>query len=279
VHARLRHLPAFLKVTSVALVVAVLAALAVIAIGSTARVSNWAVAGGKHVNVTWTSDGLTPLTPLEEAAAQKHRTRDGSRLRHRKGCNCALVFWKVTSNPRLDARISDLLAGFNGCTHVTIDCCVSDASGPWMIESGQGENEQGVVDGPQYKAIANWRGRMCVRVPIGGLIDCERLHQDLAQRIADPRVRQKGLAYWLDFALGRTDPNVVTSSGLIGQCILRQPSSPLAAALRQAMRERITYGELLPNDLARAMAIEQAGRPGSQFDLTPVLSALWNAFR
>jgi hypothetical protein len=279
VKARLRHLPAFVKTALVVLVVAIVAALAALAVGATAHFSNWVVADGKHVNIAWTSDGLTPLAPAELAIAQRLRTRDGSRLQHRKGCNCALVFWKLTADPGFDARIVDFLAGFNGCTHVTIDCCVSDASGPWMIESGQGQNDRGPVEGPQYKAMAAWRGRIRARVPIGDFIDCERLHRDLAERIANPRVHQKGLEYWADFALGRTDPNVVTCSGLLGQCILRQPSSPLAAALRQAIKERITYGELTPNDLARAMAILQADRPGAQFSQTPFLSALWNSIR
>ena len=271
--------PRFVKMVPVALVAAIIAALTAIAVGVTAHLTTWVASDGKHVNIVWTSDGLPPLSVAELAIAQKHRTRDGSRLRHQKGCNCALVFWKTTADPGLDTRIVDLLAGFNGCTHVTIDCCVSDSSGPWMIESGQGENEQGVVDGPQYKAMAAWRGRMRARVPISGLIDCERLYQDLARRIADPRVHQKSLAYWADFALGRTDPDVVTCSGLIGQCILLQPGSRLAGALRQAMKERVTYGELTPNDLARAIAIEEAGQPGAQFSQTPVLSALQNAFR
>jgi len=247
--------------------------------GATAHLTNWVAADGKHVNIAWSTDGLSELPPDELALAQKLRTRDGSRLQHRKGCNCALVFWKTTANPGFDARIVDFLAGFNGCTHVTIDCCVSDAHGPWMIESGDGENDQGPVNGPQYKSLAAWRGRIRARVPIGDSIDCERLYQDLESRIADPRVRQKGLEYWADFATGRTDPNVVTCSGLLGQCILRQPSSRLAVALRQAMKERVTYGELTPNDLARTMAILQSDQPGAQFSQTPVLTALWNAIR
>jgi hypothetical protein len=279
VHARLRHLSASVKPALVGLAAAILAAFAVIGMGLTARFSTWAAGDGKLVDIAWTSDGQRLLTPSEQAAADRHRTRDSARLHHRTGCNCALVFWKMPTEPSLDTRIVNLLAGFNGCTHVTIDCCTSDASGPWVIESGRGENEHGAVDGPQYKAMAYWRGRMRARVPIGGLIDCERLYRDLEQRVSDPRVRQKSLAYWQDFALGRTDPDVLTCSGLIGQCILRQPSTPLAAALHQAMQERFTYGELAPNDLALAIAILQAGQPGAQFTQTPVMSGLWNAIR
>ena len=253
--------------------------VAVLATALTAHVSHWVATDGKHVNIAWAGDGLPPLSPTEQDIAERHRTRDGSRLHHQKGCNCALVFWKAVPDPGMDTRVVDLLAGFNGCTHVTIDCCMSDATGLWMIESGEGENDRGKVDGPQYTAIGRWQGRWRARVPIGGMIDCERLYQDLARQIADPRVRQKSPADWLDFALGRTDPNVVTCSGLIGECILRQPESPLARALRRAMKERITYGELTPNDLARAMAIEDAQRPGAQFWQTPVLNALSNALR
>ena len=268
-----------MKAVWIALVVAVIACVAALVMALTAHVSHWVVMDGQHVNIAWTGDGLPPLSLAEQAIAEKHRTRDGSHLHHQQGCNCALVFWKAVPDPGMDTRVVDFLAGFNGCTHVTIDCCVSDATGPWMIESGEGENDQGEVNGPQYTAIGRWQGRWRARVPIGGMIDCERLYQDLARQIADPRVRQKSPADWMDFALGRTDPNVVTCSGLIGECILRQPASPLAVALHQAMKERITYGELTPNDLARAMAIEDASRPGAQFWQTPVLNALWAALR
>jgi len=263
-----------LRTASVVLVGVILAGLSLLAIGAIARLSWWVVGGGKHVSINWTSDGLSPLSPVEQAKADNQAIRDRSRLQHQKDCTCALVFFKITANPGLDARIVDLFAGFNGATHVSLDCCVSDVSGPWMIDS-----DQGIADGPEYKGFRAWQGRWRARVPISDLIDCERLYQDLAERIADPRVRQKGLAYWTDFALGRTDPNVVTCSGLIGQCILRQPSSRLAAALRQAIQERITYGELTPNDLARAVAIEEAAQPGAQFIQTPWLNAVWNAVR
>ena len=45
------------------------------------------------------------------------------------------------------------------------------------------------------------------------------------------------------------------------------------------MKGRLTYGELTPNDLARALAIQEAGRPGAQFSQTPVFRVLWNAVR
>lgn len=271
--ARVRSL--FLKAASITALVV----LALILAGA-ARFLIWAAAGGRHVSFAWTSDVLPPLSPREQAIAEKHRTRDSSVLEHRKDCNCSLTFWKVTADPGFDSRIVNFLAGFNGCSHVSMDCCLSDASGSWMIESGLGENKKGIVlDGPQYKAVAAWQGRTRARVPIGGLIDCERLHQDLARRVEDPTVRQKGLGDWADFAIGRTRPDRLTCSGLIGQAILLQPQSALAAGLRQAMKERITYGEITPSDLARAVAIEEAGRPGAQIRLTPVIEALWNAIR
>ncbi|MGD0618588.1 MAG: hypothetical protein ABSB67_13085 [Bryobacteraceae bacterium] len=278
---RVRHLPVFVKLASVAFVVAIVAALAAVALGVTARFTNWVAADGKHINIVWISDGLPPLPAAELAVARKHRTRDGSHLRHQNGCNCALVFWKTPADASADTRFADLMAGFNGCTDVTIDCCVSDAAGEtWLLGSGKDENERGeMIDGPQYRAIGCLRGRMHARAPIGGLIDCERLYQDLVQRIENPDVRQKMATDWIDFALGRMDPDVVTCSGLIGQCILRQPSSPLAAALRKAMKERVTYGEITPNDLARTVAIAETGRPDAQFTQTPVLRAFWNAVR
>ena len=278
---RVRHLPIFVKLASVAVVVAIVAALGAVALGVTARFTSWAATDGKHINIAWTTDGQPLLSPVEAAVAKKRRTRDASHLHHQTGCDCALVFWKTPANPGADTRVADFLAGFNGCTDVTIDCCVSDANGAtWLMGSGKGENEKGeLIDGPQYRAIACLRGRVRARAPIGGLIDCERLYRDLAERIADPHIRQKTAADWVDFALGRTDPNVVTCSGVIGECILRQPSSQLAAALRQAMKQRVTYGEITPNDLARTVAIAETGRPGAQFIQTPVLRAFWNAVR
>jgi hypothetical protein len=277
---RLRHFPAFLKMASIALVVVIVLTLAAVVLGITTRFSTWVASDGKHINIAWTSDGLTALPPAELAMARKLRTRDGSHLRHQKGCNCAQVFWKSPPDAGMDTKVADFLAGFNGCTDVTIDCCVSDAKGvTWLMGSGRDNNEQGLVDGPQYRAMTCLRGRMRARVAIGGAIDCERLYQDLKQRIEDPHIRQKMATDWVDFALGRTDPDVVTCSGLIGQCILRQPQSRMGMALRQAIKERITYGELTPNDLARAVAIEEADRPGAEFSQTPVFKALWNAVR
>ncbi len=253
----------------------ILAAFALIAAAIAVHLIRWIAAGGKHVSVAWTGDGLPPLSPGEASAAQKLRTRDPSNLRHRPGCNCSLLFWKIDSSPGLDSRLVNLMAGFNGVAHVSVDCCVSDSNGSWVIES----DAAGSVDGPHYVPVTFWRGRMRARVDISALIDCEMLYRDLAGIIADPRVRQKGIRHWADFSLGRTDPHTVTCSELIGRCILRQPSSSLATVLRQAMKERLTYGEIAPNDLARAVAILQAGRQEAQFTQTPVLRALWNALR
>ncbi len=259
--------------------VCLLAGLGAIGVGIAAHTTTWIAADGKHVVIPWTADSRPPLSEAEQIAENGRRTRDAAHLTRRRGCNCSLVFWKETANSSVDSKIVNFLAGFNGCTHVTVDCCVSDPSGPMLIESGHSEGGRGVIDGPQYLPWRRLQGRTSARVYLGGLLDCDRLYQDLARQIADASVRQKSPADWMDFAMGRTDPKVVTCSGLIGECVLRQPSSPLAAALRQAMEERITYGELTPNDLARAVAIEQAGSDGPRFERIPVFKALFSAMK
>jgi hypothetical protein len=274
-----RSLSDVVKAVCWSLIILVLVGMAAIAVGVTAHVTSWMASDGKHVNIPWTNDSRPRLTPAEKAAENVRRTRDGSRFLHRKDCNCSLVFWKIAPESGVDAHIINLLAGFNGCTHVVIDCCVSDSTGPWMIESSQDDTDKGVIDGPQYTPLRYWQGRPYARAFIGGLIDCERLREDLVSVISNSKVRHKTGAYWMDYAFGRTDPNVVTCSSLSGQCILRQPSSSLAVALRRAMRERITYGELTPNDLARAIAMVQAPAltlGASRFTRVPILGALLN---
>lgn len=274
-----RTLLRFSRTVFVALGICILIALGLIGVAIAAHTTSWIAADGKHVVIPWTRDPRPQLTDAEQAVEDRLRTRDVSRVTRRKGCNCSLLFWKMTEHAGADSNMVNFLAGFNGCTHVSVDCCVSAAGGPVVIASEPGDADRGVIDGPQFIPLHHWQGRTYARVYLGGLLDCERLYRDLAAKIADPGVRHKTPGDWMDFALGRTDPRVVTCSGFIGECILRQPSSPLAAALRQAMKERITYGELTPNDLARAVAIEQAGSAGPRFERIPVLSALINAVK
>jgi hypothetical protein len=89
---------------------------------------------------------------------------------------------------------------------------------------------------------------------IAKILDCQKLLNDLRLLIDDAKVRHKGPEHFLSLMLDR-DEDLVTCSGLIGKCILRQPASRLAALLRQATCERVTIGEIAPNDLARALAL------------------------
>jgi hypothetical protein len=73
--------------------------------------------------------------------------------------------------------------------------------------------------------------------------------------VENPAIHQKKAADWMSHLTGSADGNLVTCSGMVARCISLQPATRLAQALDDALRERLTYGEVTPNDLARAMAI------------------------
>jgi hypothetical protein len=91
-------------------------------------------------------------------------------------------------------------------------------------------------------------------------LDAGVLLADLCAAIENPAVRHKGAAP-IGYLAGRTGPNRVTCSGLIGQAVLRQPESPYGQALRESLRRRWTYGEITPADLARAAHLVHAAAP------------------
>jgi hypothetical protein len=205
----------------------------------------WIAHGGTHVFIPWHDTSAPRLTPAELQTLNLLRTRGGAQLHAQQPCECAIVFWHVQSGGGFDTWAINAMAGFNGLSHVTVDCCVEGANERWLIGSGQGATASGYLDGPYYLPMKIGTGRISARANIAKMLDCQKLLNDLRRLIDDSRVRHKGPDHFLSLMLDRDD-DLVTCSGLIGKCILRQPASRLAALRRQAIRERVTWASLRP---------------------------------
>ncbi len=222
------------------------ALLGVLIIGILARLCWWILRGGSRVVIPWTN----PRNPQGRSLSQRLRTRVGSHLTLRDPGYCALVFWKA---PR-GFLLLDLLTGAAGVRGVGADFSHTCANESWLITSHAIVAPRWSVDGPHFAPLSACYGPAQVRVNISSFIEVPRLLSDLEEFVYRPSIRHRGFDL-PGYLLGLPGRNRVTCSGLIGGAILRQDTAPLARALRQALRERFTYGEITPADLARAVAI------------------------
>lgn len=212
----------------------------------------WTRRGGSRVVVPWNEAHL----PRFSVFAQRRRTRDGSFLSAREPDSCQLLLWK---RPRGAIGLSPLLAdaatGWTGIWSVSVDCSLESEGEPCVITSGEFRPGKMRLSGPHYAPLAACHGSALARIDISSYIDASRLLADLRNSIANPAIRHNGARETLDFLLGRVREDRVNRSSLAGRAILKQASSPMAKALRQAMRDRFTYGDVTPADLARTAAI------------------------
>lgn len=212
----------------------------------------WAHRGGSRVVVPWDEAHL----PRRSVFARRRLARDGRFLSVREPASCHLLLWR---RPReavgLSPRLADAVTGWTGIWSVAVDCSLEFGGESWVITSGEFRLGRRRLSGPHYAPLAACHGSALARLDISSYIDASRLLDDLRRSVANPAIRHKGAREALDFLLGRARENRVNCSILAGRAILKQPSSPLAQALRQAMLDRFIYGDVTPADLARAAAI------------------------
>jgi hypothetical protein len=220
--------------------------LGVLVLGFSIRLFWWILRGGSRVVVPWHDQGM----PSSFSCSQRLRTRDGSRLTLREPGYCALLIWKA---PRAFVLL-DRLTGSTGVRSVAADFSHTCGKESWLITSHAIGACKWNIDGPHFVPLSACDRSGRVRVEVSSLIDAQRLLTDLERSVYRSSIRHRGLDP-LGYLLGITRTDKVTCSGLIGGAILRQAGSPLAEALRQALRQRLTYGEITPTDLARAAAI------------------------
>jgi hypothetical protein len=235
------------------------------------------------VVVPWNEAHL-PQPPI---FAQRRRTRDGSFLSVREPDSCQLLLWR---RPRSAIGLSPLLAdaatGWTGIWCVAVDCSLESKGEPWVITSGEFQLGEARLSGPHYAPLAACHGSALARLDISPYIDAPRLLADLRTSVENPAIRHNGARETLDFFVGRMREDRVNCSSLAGRAILKQPASPMARALRQAMRDRFTFGDVTPADLARAAAILglSPGGVGIPIRAIPVLrqasgSPVFNRFK
>lgn len=245
----------------------------------------WTWRGGTRVVVPW-NEARLPQFPV---LAQRRRTRDGSFLSAREPGSCHLLFWRL---PRgaigLTPLLADAVTGWTGIWSVAVDCSLESKGEPWVITSGEFQLGKMRLSGPHYAPLAACPGSALARIDISPYIDASRLLADLRNSIANLSIRHNGARETLGFLLGRVREDRVNCSGLAGRAILKQPSSPMAKALRQAIRDRFIWGDVTPADLARAAAIlglspDGAGVPIRvipllrQASVNPILNRLTNS--
>jgi hypothetical protein len=228
-----------------------------------ARFAYWIWKIGDTIVIPWDNDATPPFAPL----ASRARTRVASRLAIREPDYCALIFMKRPKRCgpkryRMDMLLFDVITGCTGVYSTAVDCSHEADHRPWIITSDALRTPYWRIDGPHFAPLAACAPSGFVAVDISSHIDAHELLADLRRSIQDHKIRHKGIAPF-SYLFGRTPANRVTCSGFIGQAILRQESTPLAAALRCALRERFTYGEISPADLARAAAILRLAPKGA----------------
>ncbi|MGA2326192.1 MAG: hypothetical protein ABSH05_07880 [Bryobacteraceae bacterium] len=231
------------------------------------RLLVWTWRGGSRVVVPWNEAHLPQFPVL----AQRRRTRDGSFLSVRGTNSCQLLLWKLPRGPiGLSPLLADAVTGWTGIWSVAVDCSLESKGEPWVITSGEFRLGEIRLSGPHYAPLAACPGSALARIDISPYIDASRLLVDLRNSIANPAIRHNGARETLDFLLGRVREDRVNCSGLAGRAILKQPSSPMAKALRQAMRDRFTWGDVTPSDLARAAAILGLAPDGASIPIRAV---------
>jgi hypothetical protein len=205
---------------------------------------------GDTVAIPWSARSPTAFSPL----AGRFRTRDAARLSLREPGRCALIFMKRPERCRFDLALLDALTGLAGAFSTAVDLSHRDGNRGYVITSHALQMRRWRIDGPHFAPLAACAPDGFVSVDIACHIDARQLAADLERSIQNRAIRHKRFAPF-SYVFGRTRADRVTCSGLIGQAILCQPLSPLARALHRALRERFTYGEITPADLARAAAI------------------------
>jgi hypothetical protein len=205
---------------------------------------------GDTVTIPWSARSPTAFSPLAGCL----RTRDAARLSLREPGRCALIFMKRPRRCRFDLALLDALTGFAGAFSTAVDLSQRAGVRGCVSTSHALQVRHGQIDGPHFAPLAACEPDGFGSVDIARHSDARHLAADLERSIQNPAIRHKRFAPF-SYLFGRTRADRVTCSGLIGQAILCQPLSPLARALHRALRERFTYGEITPADLARAAAI------------------------
>jgi hypothetical protein len=245
------------------------------------RFAGWALRGGSQVRVPWTAEGI----PRASRFAERRRTRDGAFLQTADPSQCSLVFWRRSRGCGLDPILRDAITGLTGIETIAADFSLEGRGERWLITSTSLQRKGLSMDGPHYEPWSACAGSAVARVNLSAHLDAARLLADLEERIGDPAVRHQRAPWAFVFgwtsvgwtSVGRACSRRVTCSGLIGEAILRQAASPAAAALRQALKERFTYGEITPADMARCASILglRETRTGQPFQLRPALGRVF----
>jgi hypothetical protein len=235
-------------------------------IAQLARVAVCIVRCRTRVVVPWTTEGIPFHSPFAEA----FQTRDGSSLIREVPVRCTLLLWKRPDRTDLRAALVDFVTGGTGVWSVAVDCGLRSRGARWVITAGECNTLNGPESGPLYAPFSSCRASAMASIDISGELDGDLLLHHLAAAIEDRSIRFKGAPAALSFALGIVRHDRVNCSSLIGTAILRQSESRLAAALRQALRERISYGEITPADLARMSAILALVPEGASHPITTV---------
>ena len=89
---------------------------------------------------------------------------------------------------------------------------------------------------------------------IDHLVDAAQLWHHVLAQVEDRGIRYKGVESAWAWILGVRTTRRVNCSSMIGNSILEQQESRLAAALRESMRHRLIHGDVTPADLARMVA-------------------------
>jgi hypothetical protein len=222
------------------------------------RFAYWIWKDGETVAIPWSARPTARFRPW----ANRFRTRDLARLTLREPGRCALIFMKRPERCHFDLAVFDALTGFAGAFSTAVDLSHRDGDRDYVITSHALQMRNSRIDGPHFAPLAACAPDGFVSIDISRQIDAGQLASDLERSIRNRAIRHKRFAPF-SYLFGRTRPDRVTCSGLIGQAILCQPLSPLAQALDRALRERFTYGEITPADLARAAAILELRPVGS----------------
>ncbi|MEQ1884249.1 MAG: hypothetical protein ABL967_04255 [Bryobacteraceae bacterium] len=209
----------------------------------------WAGRGGCRVMVPWTTDGL----PQASRFADRRRTRDNANLVCGDQRRCELVFFRGANGRGWEPAIRDAITGFTGIETIAADVALERGGERWLITSTRLKLHRLMIDGPHYEPWRGCHGSAIARVDLSGHLNVDQFRRDLQCAVSNPLIRHQS-APWA-FIAGQTDQQRVTCSGLIGEAILRQPGSLAAAALRQSLDDRYTYGEITPADLARTAAL------------------------
>lgn len=233
------------------LVLAAVPAVCLVAFGlfHLCRYPIWAWQRGVRIEVPWSAE-----TPRHSAFAQRRRTRSGIGANQTPAAKCLLLCWRLEPDAKLGELLVDAVTGSARIATVALDFGLQSRGVHWIITSGEYYFRGREICGPHYAPVEANRGSALARINIAGVIDSARLLAELQAMISDPRIRHKSDAA-VSYILGTTREDWVTCSSMIGRAILKQEFQPLARALRQALKERFTYGEISPADLARAAAI------------------------